>query len=49
MEEERKIEKEAGRLPPEGVHKKKEIYLLLGKLDDRKLNIVYRFIKRIAE
>ena len=35
----------------DGVHKElaDEIYLMLNKLDDRKLSIVHRFIKRLVE
>lgn len=40
-----------GELLRDGVHKEKmdEIYLMLNKLDDRKLSIVHRFIKRLIE
>ena len=35
----------------EGVHKElvDDIQFMIDKLDDRKLNIVYRFIKRLVE
>ena len=39
-------------LPGDGaVHKKilYEIYVMINKLDDRRLNIVYRFIKRLCD